>query len=996
MNQSYANNIIISINFIFSKIKNFRNFFSLRNSGKKIIFALIIFVFCYCENASAQCSINTSTNSSSLNCGTSPFNSCGGVLYIGDGINAMTLTMDSNLDLSTCLGPIQLIVRNGATIDFNSGKNYLKLAAGSSIAFQGTGTLTGGSCNASERIYIGSNLVASCNGQGPGADNSFLELVGNGGYNIVSATVPFPICGSGSFTSTATTVPNQNAIFKWYTSGGALITTDVSATSNSSTYTNPSISSSTTYYVEAIYNGYTTPRKAVTVTVNPNLVAAVSISSSVSGATCTGTPVTFTATPTNGGGVPVYQWKLDGVNVGSNLATYTSSLLASGNTVVCVMTSNAAPCLAGNPVSSNSITMIVNPGLSIPIISTIIQPDCISSTGSVALSGLPSGSWSISPGGYAGNTTSTTITGLVVGTYNFKATNAAGCTSAAANDVVINSPFTNTWSGGSWSLGIPPTSLDDKVVFADNYSLDADVIGCSCLISGGKNVIIKEGRTLKIKNGLDVQSAATLTFENNASLVQINDQAINTGNIVYKRKTTPIDKFDYTYWSSPVKGQVLLAVSPNTLQDKFYSFNPAINDWQQENPSNVMQLGKGYIIRGPQEYTTQTATSTYEASFIGIPNNGIITTPVGIAASSNLIGNPYPSALDADSFLIYNKDFLNGTIYFWTHNTDIAVNNPNPGSGVYAYSSNDYASYNLTGGVATKIAAVSAVNSGAVNTNTPSGKIASGQSFFTTSIAAGNITFNNSMRVGVGGINGDNFQFFKFKGDQKTNGVLEKNRVWLNLSNNQGVFKQTLVGYVTGATDDYDSMFDGESVNGNDYVDFYSVYQDKKLVIQGRSLPFDQSDTIQLGYSANFAGSLVLDIDQLDGELKNQNIFIEDKEQHIIHNLALTPYEFVTESGTFNTRFVLRYIDNTNITDFETTLINQVVVSNKNKQLSITSFVAPIDKIIIFDTKARRVYQKTNVESQEIKMINVVSNQQILFVKVVLKDGKSVFKKIIY
>jgi hypothetical protein len=93
-----------------------------------------------------------------------------------------------------------------------------------------------------------------------------------------------------------------------------------------------------------------------------------------------------------------------------------------------------------------------------------------------------------------------------------------------------------------------------------------------------------------------------------------------------------------------------LAVSPNTLRDKFFSFNPAINNWKQENPSNFMELGKGYIIRGPQDYTTQTESSTYEASFIGVPNNGRIESPIGITDSFNLIGNPYPSALDADSF----------------------------------------------------------------------------------------------------------------------------------------------------------------------------------------------------------------------------------------------------------------------------------------------------------------------------------------------------------
>jgi hypothetical protein len=637
-----------------------------------------------------------------------------------------------------------------------------------------------------------------------------------------------------------------------------------------------------------------------------------------------------------------------------------------------------------------------------PTIKTIVQPNCIAN-GSIELNNLPDNfEWDLYQNdvlilkGAAGN--STIISELTEGNYHYSVFDGR-CRSVASVDVVINAAVTNTWSDVGWSLGSSPTSLNDKIVFASDYpptvDPNIDIIGCSCLVSGNKNVIIKEGRTLKIENGIEVQGTGTLTFENNASLLQINDQVVNTGNISYKRKTTPIDKFDYTYWSSPVKNQTLLAVSPNTLQDKFYSFNPAINNWKQENPSNFMELGKGYIIRGPQDYITQTENSTYEANFIGVPNNGTIESAIGITSSFNLIGNPYPSALDADSFLLENKDLLAGTIYLWTHNTDIAKNNPNPGPDMYAYSSDDYASYNLTGGVGTR--AQSSSSSGAVNNNVPSGKIAAGQAFFAKSMEAGNVVFRNDMRVGVPGVSGDNSQFFKFKKAPNTEAVIEKNRVWLNLSNNQAAFKQTLIGYITAATNDYDRMFDGESFDANDYVDFYSICQDKKLVIQGKALPFDPSDTIQVGYSVDFSGSLTIDIDQVEGELVNHNIFIEDKEHHIIHNLTLSPYNFTTEKGVFNDRFVLRYTDNKlNNTDFEITGGDQVLISSKNKQISITSLGGLIDKIIIFDTTAKRLYEKVNVESQELKILNLISQQQVLFVKVVLADGASFVKKIIY
>ncbi|WP_219899070.1 PKD-like domain-containing protein [Pontibacter ummariensis] len=100
---------------------------------------------------------------------------------------------------------------------------------------------------------------------------------------------------------------------------------------------------------------------AATLTVNPTKPASVSISSNATNNTiCAGTSVTFTATPTNGGSAPSYQWKLNGSNVGSNSAAYTSSTLTSGDKVSVVMTSNASPCLTGSPATSNEVTMVVN------------------------------------------------------------------------------------------------------------------------------------------------------------------------------------------------------------------------------------------------------------------------------------------------------------------------------------------------------------------------------------------------------------------------------------------------------------------------------------------------------------------------------------------------------------------------------------------------------------------------------------------------------------
>ncbi|MCU0431677.1 MAG: gliding motility-associated C-terminal domain-containing protein [Cytophagaceae bacterium] len=93
-------------------------------------------------------------------------------------------------------------------------------------------------------------------------------------------------------------------------------------------------------------------------TVNPNLPASVSIAADQN-PICAGTNVTFTATPTNGGGAPTYQWKLNGTNVGTNATTYSNNNLTNGDVVTLEMTSNAT-CATGSPATSNAVTMTVN------------------------------------------------------------------------------------------------------------------------------------------------------------------------------------------------------------------------------------------------------------------------------------------------------------------------------------------------------------------------------------------------------------------------------------------------------------------------------------------------------------------------------------------------------------------------------------------------------------------------------------------------------------
>ncbi|MDI6032636.1 T9SS sorting signal type C domain-containing protein [Flavobacterium sp. LB2P84] len=532
----------------------------------------------------------------------------------------------------------------------------------------------------------------------------------------------------------------------------------------------------------------------------------------------------------------------------------------------------------------------------------------------------------------------------------------------------------SVWNGIAWSNGLP--SVEKTLIFNGNYASLASVNSCSCSISTGNTVTVPDGNTLGLV--FDYSGSGTLVLENNAALYQSEEQVTNTGVIQLKRKTTPILKTDYTYWSSPVLNQKLIDVSPNTPSDKFYSFDASLDSWFNEISTTAMTVGKGYIIRGPESFSS-TVTAYHEVVFIGVPNNGLVSIPIGTSNTSNLIGNPYPSAIDANLFINANNGILEGTIYFWTHNTAISNN---------LYTSDDYAVYNSLGGVGT-----SASLSSGVNNTKPDGKIASAQAFFVTGINGGGMAkFNNNMRM-----IGQNSSFFKLNATKKTKiNEIERHRIWLDLYNSEGAFKQILLGYATGATDDFDNSFDGESFNGNEYLDFYSIIQDKNLVIQGRALPFEETDEIKLGYTTTIAGAFTIKIDQADELLARQNVFVEDKSNNRIVNLKNENLTFNTVVGIFNDRFVLRFTDKTlTLNELEKDK-ESVLVFNENQQLQVNSTKEFIDEISIYDLAGRKIYERNNINEIDFSLLNLVSNHQALLINIVLQNGHSVVRKVVY
>ena len=180
----------------------------------------------------------------------------------------------------------------------------------------------------------------------------------NVGVSISPSTNP--VCAGTSVTFTATpTNGGSSPAYQWK-KNSTVITGATNVTYTYVPLNNDALTCALTT-AAACVAGSPATSNTVAMTVNPVLSVSVSIAASAN-PVCAGTSVTFTATPANGGTTPVYQWKVNGVVVGTNSPTY-SYIPANGDSIRCVLISSD-PC-AANTAISNKVTMIVS--LSIPV-----------------------------------------------------------------------------------------------------------------------------------------------------------------------------------------------------------------------------------------------------------------------------------------------------------------------------------------------------------------------------------------------------------------------------------------------------------------------------------------------------------------------------------------------------------------------------------------------------------------------------------------------------
>lgn len=425
--------------------------------------------------------------------------------------------------------------------------------------------------------------------------------------------------------------------------------------------------------------------------------------------------------------------------------------------------------------------------------------------------------------------------------------------------------LTSIWNGTTWSNGIPTVSVN--AIISAPYSTASNTTFTAA------NIIINNGGVLEITSGNTI-NAADVTVKNGGNFIQRDGSTFNyTGTFkVLKSGASALNK--YAFWSSPVASQDLTAIYANSTPSFITEYNTA-TDYFVNAASTTSVFGKGYSIKTP---------AVSNVSFTGTPNTGSQTYTLATTGNRfNLVGNPYPSNLNLDTFYTANSSRISNTFYFWD-NTSNSVTVQGGTTSVNI----GYATYN-----ASTSAWVPAPNIAAV----PAGNTANiGQGFFVQTLASPSdtsLSFSNDMRAATAGT------FFN-KNNSATEG-----KFWLRLNSSYNSNNTFAVAYLSSASDTFDKYDSKAIATGSDA--FYTLADAQKLIIQGKST-FDINDAVPVGTKHFDAGSFVISLAQKEGLFDNgQAIYLHDKDLGTYTNLQNANYSFTANAGEFANRFEIVY-----------------------------------------------------------------------------------------
>jgi len=489
---------------------------------------------------------------------------------------------------------------------------------GTNSATYTTTTLTNG-----QAVTCVMTSNASCVSGSPATSNSISMTVNanvTASVSIALTSGTNPMCSGASATFTATpTNGGTTPSYQWKVNGTNVGTN--SATYTSTTLTNGQAVTCVMTSNASCVTGSPATSNSISMTVNSNVTASVSIAlTSGTNPMCSGASATFTATPTNGGTTPSYQWKVNGTNVGTNSATYTTTTLTNGQAVTCVMTSNAS-CVTGSPATSNSISMTVNANVTASVLIALTSgtnPQC--SGASATFTATPTN----------GGTTPSyqwKVNGTNVGT------NSATYTSTTlTNGQAVTCVMT---SNASCATGSPATSNSISMNVNSNVTASAVIT-----LTGGTNPQCAGALVTFSVTPTNGGSNPTYQWKVNGTNVGVNGATHSTNTITNGQAVTCVMTSD----AACVSG------NPATSNSITMTVNspPAISSFTPMGGgagTSVTILGSGFISVSSVKFNGVSSSYTVNSA-----NQITATAPVGVSTGLISVTTPCGTANSAANF----------------------------------------------------------------------------------------------------------------------------------------------------------------------------------------------------------------------------------------------------------------------------------------------------------------------------------------------------------
>jgi len=840
---------------------------------------------------------------------------------------------------------------------------------------------------------------------------------------------------------------------------------NVIATGNSYTVS-PTVT--TVYGVRSTFliNGTTTCQSSgvvgttfVTVTVNPRPTANLGPSQTV----CNSTPATFSVALT--GTAP---WKITYSNgststtvsgINSNPYVFATPNLVSNTTYTITAVSDAKCSAIPSDITNNAVVSVLNgtPG---------------NWTGLVGTDWFDCMNWA---GGGPNPPSITTDVVIPNGRPNMPHINALTAKSLAysgianARDITIgtassltmsNNSVLNigkdwknsgTFNAGNGTVALRGATSNQIQLINSGIKLNETFYNLDLNTSGGaKGVILPNNFQLTVANHLTLQSG-DLRLTDEAQLVQLGttpNPAVGTGKL-YRDQQGKKSSFHYNYWSSPVSNDNVSYNLSGNLKDgtdvttnpfamnninfgagayfsdgiatnpikistrwlyKYASSAPNYYSWIPITNIQNLMVGEGYTMKGCDGTVANSATQNYV--FVGKPNNGDINLTLGLN-QTYLVGNPYPSPLDADKFIrdnikdggnaITNK--FNGVLYFYDH---FGGN-----SHILSEYEGGYAAYSLMGGVVAVSNGPMTANTGASGTKVPKRYIPVAQGFFIKSIpdavltstnpnlspiTGGVINFKNSQRAFCTEASGNSL-FFRTSNPNVTAEKDVREKIRLQFISSSGVNRQLLVGTDESASDNFDLGFDAPMIDVKS-EDMYWNLSGNKLIIQGVS-NFNKDQKIPLTIKTNTEGEFMIKITELENVDNSKEIYLYDAVTRESFNLRENEFVLSVNAGEYANRFFIQFTQELlNETAMNVNLRHQEIqISYSKADHSLSIFndsEANLKEVQIFNLLGQSV-QESDVENVfrsviKVPVKNLPSNTYI--VKVITDSG-STTKKII-